>query len=310
MFGGPAIRSATGTGPLDVAMTSPDLADSLAIDCHVHVEVGPDGSDHLSPALREAAARYFKGEVHLPTIDDIASYYRERKIVAVVFTVDDALSTGQPRIPNEYVIEGARRHPDVLIPFASIDPRRGGEGVAEARDLLADGLVRGFKFHPGQQEFAPNDRLAYPLYDVIADHGSIALFHTGHSGIGAGLPGGGGIRLKYGNPMLIDDVAVDFPEMSIIMAHPSFPWQDEALSVALHKEQVYLDLSGWTPKRFPPQLVAYMRSALRRRVLFGSDYPLMTPDRWIDDFRTLDLGDGSVEALVLKQNAARLLGLE
>lgn len=289
-------------------MTGGDLGNVVAIDCHVHVETGPDGSDHLSSVLREAVARYFKGEVRLPSIDDIATYYRDRQMMAVVFTVDDALTTGQPRIPNEHVVEGAGRHPEVLIPFASIDPRREAEGVAEASELLAHGSVKGFKFHPNLQEFEPNDRRAYPLYEVIEGHGSIALFHTGHSGIGGGLPGGGGVRLKYGNPMLIDDVAVDFPEMKIVMAHPSFPWQDEALSVALHKPQVYLDLSGWTPKRFPPQLVANMRSALKSQVLFGSDYPLITPDRWVDDFHTLDLPD-DVETLILRENAVGLLGL-
>ena len=76
-------------------------------------------------------------------------------------------------------------------------------------------------------------------------------------GSGRGLPGGGGIRLKYSNPMHLDDVAVDFPDLTIIIAHPSFPWQDEALAVASHKPQVYIDLSGWSPKYFPPQLVQY-----------------------------------------------------
>ncbi len=284
------------------------LEDWTAIDVHVHIEVGPGGDDHLSPELRKAASRYFKGEVHLPSIDEVADYYRERRMMAVVFGVDSALTTNQPRIPNSYIVEGARRHSDALIPFASVDPRRGPEGVREVEELLAGGEVRGFKFHPNIQQFDPNDRIAYPLYELIESFGSIALFHTGHSGIGSGLPGGGGIRLKHGNPMLIDDVAVDFPEMKIIMAHPSFPWQDEALSVALHKPQVLIDLSGWTPKRFPPQLVSYMKGPLRHQMMFGSDYPLITPDRWIADFRTLE-ADEDVERMILKENAAALLGL-
>jgi predicted TIM-barrel fold metal-dependent hydrolase len=286
----------------------PALEDWAAIDVHVHVEVGPSGDDHLSPQLREAIGRYFKGEVHLPSIDEIADYYRERRMMAVVFGVDSALTTGQPRIPNSFVVDGARRHHDVLIPFASIDPRRGPDGVSEARQLLAAGDVKGFKFHPNIQQFDPNDPIAYPLYEVIESHGGIALFHTGHSGIGAGLPGGGGIRLKHGNPMLIDDVAVDFPGMRIIMAHPSFPWQDEALSVALHKPQVYIDLSGWSPKRFPPQLVSHLQGPLKQKMLFGSDYPLITPDRWVDDFRNLGVDD-AVERMILKDNAVALLGL-
>jgi predicted TIM-barrel fold metal-dependent hydrolase len=229
-------------------------------------------------------------------------------MLAVVFGVDSALTTGQPRIPNEFIVEKSLEHPDVLIPFASIDPRRGVEGVAEARDLLSGGVVRGFKFHPNIQQFHPGDGIAYPLFELIESAGAIALFHTGHSGIGAGLPGGGGIRLKYGNPMSIDDVAVDFPEMKIVMAHPSFPWQDEALSVAMHKPQVYLDLSGWTPKRFPPGLVTAISTSLSHQALYGSDFPLITPDKWLADFATLGL-DESVSSLILRANAMRLLGL-
>ena len=111
-------------------------------------------------------------------------------------------------------------------------------GARQARRLVAEHGVRGFKFHPNLQAFFPNDRAAYPIYEAIAEAGVPALFHSGHSGIGAGLPGGGGIRLKYSNPMYVDDVAVDFPELKIVLAHPSFPWQDEALSIALHKPQV------------------------------------------------------------------------
>lgn len=283
--------------------------DVVAVDFHVHIERGPGGNDHLSPELRRAASRYFKGDSAPPSADEVATYYRERSLLAVVFTVDSALTTGQPRIPNSFVIDKAREHEDVMIPFASIDPRRGKEGVAEARELLRDGAVRGFKFHPNIQMFHPNDRLAYPLYELIEEAGVVALFHTGHSGIGAGLPGGGGIRLKYGSPMAIDDVAVDFPHMSIVMAHPSFPWQDEALSIAMHKPQVSIDLSGWTPKRFPPSLVSAMSRSLKNQTLFGSDYPLITPDRWLDDFARLDLVP-EVRSAILKENAIRILSLD
>ena len=126
------------------------------------------------------------------------------------------------------------------------------------------------------------------------------LFHTGHSGIGTGMPGGGGIRLKYGNPMPIDDVAVDFPDLPIILAHPSFPWQDEAISMCLHKPQVYIDLSGWSPKYFSPTLVQYANTLLKHKVLFGSDYPLLTPDRWLADFQKLEIRD-EVRPLILKR---------
>ena len=158
------------------------------------------------------------------------SYYRERKMMAVVFTVDSESFTGQTRVPNEEIAEVARANADVLIPFASIDPHKGRRGVDEARRLIAEHGVRGFKFHPNVQGFFPNDRMAYPLYEVIEEAGLPALFHTGQSGVGSGLPGGGGVRLKYSNPMHVDDVAVDFPTLKIVLAHPSFPWQDEAIA--------------------------------------------------------------------------------
>ena len=284
-----------------------DVSAVEAIDVHVHAEVGRAGEDGLRPEWRAAAARYF-GEHALPTAEDVAAYYRERKLAAVVFTVDAETVTGRPAVPNEEIAEVAAANPDVLIPFASVDPNKGARAVEEAKRLVRDYGVKGFKFHPNVQAFYPNDGAFYALYDVVAEAGVPALFHTGHSGIGAGLPGGGGIRLKFSNPMYVDDVAVDFPELKIVLAHPSFPWQDEAISVALHKQQVYIDLSGWSPKYFPPQLVRYANTLLKHQVLFGSDYPMITPERWLRDFEQLEI-DPDVKPLILKRNAARLLGL-
>ncbi|GAA2131514.1 4-hydroxyphenyl-beta-ketoacyl-CoA hydrolase [Actinomadura napierensis] len=286
-----------------------DVDALTAIDVHTHAEVSKDGHGSLSPELFGASEEYFKAHGHRqPTIDEMAAYYRERSMAAVVFTVDAEHATGWPRISNEEVAESCAEHPDVLIPFASIDPHKGKAGVREARRLVDQYGVRGFKFHPSIQGFAPNDPIAYPLYEAIEELGVPALFHTGQTGIGAGVPGGGGIRLKYSNPMLVDDVAVDFPELRIILAHPSFPWQDEALAVANHKPYVYIDLSGWSPKYFPPQLVRYANSLLKDKVLFGSDYPVITPDRWLADFAKLEIKP-EVRPKILKDNAARLLGL-
>jgi len=227
----------------------------------------------------------------------------------VVFTVDAEAATAHPAISNEEIATAAAEHADVLIPFASIDPAKGPAGAREARRLAESFGVRGFKFHPNLQGFFPNDRSAYPLYEAIQALGLPAIFHTGQTGIGARVRGGGGIRLKYSNPMLLDDVAVDFPDLSIVLAHPSFPWQDEALAVATHKPNVFIDLSGWSPKYFPPQLVRYANTLLQDKVLFGSDYPLLTPDRWLADFDALDIKP-DVKPKILKRNAMRLLGLE
>ena len=284
-----------------------DVEAVQAIDVHTHVEVSRDGHDPIPPALRKASQKYFREGGGTPTIDDVGAYYRERGMAAVVFTVDWESTSGRPPVPNEEVLEGAKEYPDVLIPFASVDPSR-PDAVDRAHRLIAEHDVRGFKFHPNLQAFFPNDKSAYPLYEVIAEAGLPALFHTGHSGIGSGLPGGGGVRLKYSNPIYVDDVAADFPEMPIILAHPSFPWQDEAISIAMHKPEVYIDLSGWSPKYFPPQLVRYANTLLKDKVLFGTDYPALTPERWLKDFDTLDIKP-EVRPLILKDNAARLLKL-
>ncbi len=285
-----------------------DLEKLVAIDVHVHAERNAgEEQDPVTGELLAAASRYFGSAPIQPTAREVADYYRERGLLAVVFTVDDEAGMGRKRLGNEGVLEAARENPEVLIPFASVDPHKGKLAVREARELIEAG-ARGFKFHPNTQAFWPNDRAFYPLYGVIAEAGLIALFHSGTTGIGAGLPGGGGVHLKYSNPMCIDDVAADFPGLDIILAHPSFPWQEEALAIAVHKPNVYIDLSGWSPKYFPPILIQYTNTRLKDKMLFGSDFPLIAPERWLKDFEQLAIKD-EVRPLVLKENAAKLLGL-
>jgi predicted TIM-barrel fold metal-dependent hydrolase len=284
-----------------------NLADLVAIDVHTHAWKSALQVDAAPSESQEAMGRYFRYQPQHQTVPEMAEMYRKLKMAFVVFTVD---SPKEPRpISNEEIAELAHAHADVAIPFASVNPHRGNEGVAAAKRLIKDYKVRGFKFHPSVQEFYPNDRLAYPLYEVIAEAKLPALFHTGQTGVGAQTRGGGGIRLKYSHPMLLDDVAADFPDMPIILAHPSFPWQEEALSVATHKPQVYIDLSGWSPKYFPPILVQYANTLLKDRILFGSDYPVIAPERWIAEFDKLPIKP-EVRPLILKQNAAKLLGLK
>jgi hypothetical protein len=286
-----------------------NIKDLVAIDVHTHAEVScRQPADDFGREFDEAAQRYFKS-TQRPNIPDTIAYYRERRIGLVMFTVDAEAEMGRRRIPNEEVAEAALENSDIMIAFASIDPHKGKLGLREARRMIGEYKVGGFKFHPTVQGFFPNDRLAYPLYELIAEHRLPAVFHSGHSGIGTGMRGGGGMRLKYSNPMYLDDVAVDFPDMSIIIAHPSWPWQDEALSVCLHKTNVYIDLSGWSPKYFQPQLIQYANTQLKHKMLFGSDFPLITPDRWLKDFEGAGFRP-EVRPLILKENAVRLLGLK
>jgi uncharacterized protein len=280
--------------------------DAIDVHTHVHRSVAAGAAAQDTGESLEAMAAYFKTAPAAYTVDELAQYYRDRNMAAVTFTVD--VKDRPPRVSSEEIAERAVANPDVIIPFASVDPAWGAVGVRTAQRLIEEYQVRGFKFHPSFQGFVPNDRAAYPLYEVIAAAGLPALFHTGQTGAGAGQRAGGGIRLAYSNPMYLDDVAVDFPDMPIILAHPSFPWQEEALAVATHKPQVYIDLSGWSPKYFPPILVQYANTLLKDKVLFGTDFPMLTPERWRADLERTAIRD-EVKPALYKLNAARLLRL-
>lgn len=287
-----------------------DLNNLKAIDVHVHAEVScHDPEDPRMGEFFDFSSKYFKADRRRPTISETIDYYRERQIGFVMFTVDMESGQGIRRIRNEEIAEAAQANSDIMMAFASIDPHKGKMGAIEARRLITDHGIKGFKFHPPMQDFHPYDRMAWPIYEVIAEYGFPAIFHTGHSGMGTGMRGGGGVRLKYGQPIMVDDVAVDFPDMNIILAHPSWPWTDESLSMALHKPNVFIDLSGWSPKYFPPQIARYANTQLRHKMMFGSDFPLIPPDKWIESFKEAGFRE-SVWDPILKGNAAKLLGLE
>lgn len=279
-----------------------------AIDTHVHIEIGADGHRSLPDDLVAALAKYFKQDGPNPDLAGVAAYYREHRMAAVVFTVDSQTALGHPPIPSLEIIEQAADHADVLIPFASIDPQQGERAVDLAVSLVTDHGARGFKLHPTVQGFDPSDAAVDPLWTAIEGLGVPVIVHTGQTGVGAGTPGGSGFKTRYSNPMLLDDVLAEHPGLQIVLAHPSVPWVDEQISVATHKGNAWIDLSGWSPKYFPPQLVRAANSYLQDKILFGSDFPVLTPERWLGDFAALELKD-QVRPKILKDNAIRLLGL-
>jgi len=286
-----------------------DLSKIRAIDVHVHAEIScHDPEDPVMGQFFDAASAYFKAPRERPKMPEIIQLYRDANIALVLFTVDAESAMGAKRVSNYEVAEQAAKNDDICIAFASIDPHKGKLGAREARDLVDNYGVKGFKFHGIAQNAHPADRMAYPIYEVIAEYKLPAIFHTGHSGMGTGMRGGGGMRLKYGEPMLIDDVAVDFPDMKIILAHPSWPWVDQSLSMALHKDNVFIDLSGWSPKYFPKQVIQYANTQLKHKMMFGSDFPLIHPDKWIATAQEVGFRE-EVMPLILKDNAAKVLGL-
>jgi len=286
-----------------------DAAAVRAIDLHVHVQIDSTGRTASPPALSEALAKYFKSTERPRTVDETAAYYRERGMAAVVFTVDATTNLGHAPNSIDEIAEGARRHPDVLIPFGSVDPLQGEAAVEEAKRQAQELGVRGYKFHPSVQGFDPSAPELTPLWSTIEELGLPILVHTGQTGAGAQLPGGWGFRLRLSDPMLLDDVAARHPALQIVMAHPSVPWQEAQLSIATHKGNAWIDLSGWSAKYFSPSLVRAARTYLKHKMLFGSDLPALTPDRWLDDFARLELPE-EVQQGILKDNAVRLLGLD
>lgn len=302
-------RKAEMTASNTVYQCAVDVASISAIDIHVHLEIDDVGHKALPDEFFTASAKYFKTEERTPTVDRIAEVYRQQQMAAVVFTVDARSTVGHRPNSIDDLVAGCVRHNDVLIPFGSVDPHRGGEAISEAHRQARELGVRGFKFHPSLQGFDPSERQFSPLWAALEELGLPVISHTGQNGIGAGMPGGGGVKLKYSNPLLLDEVAANFPNLDIIMAHPSVPWQEEANSIATHKANVYIDLSGWSPKYFPDSLVRQASNVLSKKLLFGTDYPLIPAEKWLSAFHELPIKH-EVCPLILKDNAVGLLELD
>lgn len=280
----------------------------LAIDMHVH----PGTKEYLVDAggkyLKDALTYFHKKDV-IVSLEEMARYYREIDMLGVLLAWDTETQTGLPPVTNDYVAAAVEKYPESFIGFASVDPWKGRMAVDELTRAVKVLGLRGLKLHPICQAFYLNDRRFYPLWETCSALKIPLLVHTGTTGVGAGVPGGNGLKLKYARPIpSIDDVAADFPDLTIIGAHPSWPWQEEMLALAVHKTNVYIDLSGWSPKYFPPSLVRYANTLLQDRVLFGSDYPFLTPERWLADFEKAGFKP-EVRQKILLDNAKRLLKL-
>jgi predicted TIM-barrel fold metal-dependent hydrolase len=283
---------------------SPDI---VAIDTHVHL------SDERALAARPQRsaqmARYFKRERRVIPVEEMAELYRARHMMAVIMNSTDITVTGQEPVPNDHIADVVAQHPDVFLGFGVVDPAQGKLAEQEIRRCKELGLVGIGELHPARQHFYPNDRQFYPLWETAAEIGLPVLFHGGYAAAGSGAPGGMGVKLKYANPIHLDDVAADFPELTVICAHPSWPWESEALAVALHKPNVYVDLSGWTPKYMSAEVRTYVNSRIQDKALFGSDWPVLDVDRWLTEFDALGFKP-AVRDKVLLQNAKTVFALD
>jgi uncharacterized protein len=276
-----------------------------AIDFHVHLPT-PEWLDGSMGGYVEAAEAYFRSKVVPKTLDELADEYRALDLVAVLLAWDAETATGRPRVPNSVVATACRDHPDAFVGFGSVDPHKGERAVAEL-DEIADLGLAGVKLHPSLQAFAPDDERHWPIFERCQELGLACLFHTGTSGIGAGRPGGQGIRLDYSRPIRLDAPAAAFPELRVVAAHFGWPWHLEMLAIAAHKTNVYLDISGWAPRYIPAEVVRELAGRLQDRFLFGSDYPFISPERCLSELEELELAPQVMEKL-LRGNAEALLG--
>lgn len=270
----------------------------LAVDFHFHAPV-KEFLDFLGE-FKEPALKYFNTKLELKNLGtelDVLSSFGVKNFV--VLPIDATTFLGR-RIPNSAILS---IKDDRVIKFVSVDPLR-----QDSREQL-EALIReepaGLKLHPQLQGFHPLDKRAIRLYSVCERHGLPIVFHTGTSGIGAGVKSK--IRLDNGRPIYFDEIAVNFPDLKIVLAHFGWPWTEEALAIAQHKPNVFLDLSGWSPKYIPQQVWAYAKR-LKDKLLFGSDFPLIRPERWIEEFKSVDV-PSDIKDKILKNNAIRLLKL-
>lgn len=223
---------------------------------------------------------------------------------------------------NEYVADIVKKYPDRFIGFAGIDPRRGKEATGELERCVEELGLKGVKLWP-LTGFYPDDQQFYPFYKRVEELEIPILCHTG-----TGPPH---TYLKYNRPAFVDTVAVDFPEMKIIMAHIGDPWTNEAITVAAKNPNVFIDISAWEVTfkyasfaLFQTLVTAKMRCGGVEKILFGTDWPLFTSilslKEWVNGIKEmklpppmkfLGLPDFTEDEknLILGGNAARILDL-
>lgn len=277
------------------------------IDLHVHPPVAEFLEGPFAPFVA-GLARHHGAAIRPMSLHDLAAHYRDRDGRAVLLAWDAETATRRRPLSNATVAGFVADHPDVFLGFGSVDPQKGAAAVADVHEARRLGL-RGLMVHPAVQRFSPSDRMAYPVWETAEALGLPVLVHSGFTSVGAGETGGSGIQLAHADPLHVDKMAAEFPSLQIVLVHPSWPWTDVAVAVAVHKGNVYLELSGWPPDRLPDVLLDRLDGPLADRVLFGTDFPITTPDAWMEAWNRAGFSEALTRA-VLHDNAARLLGLD
>ena len=250
----------------------------------------------------------WNSEPKYATEDEMADYFRASGVRAVLdlgYTKFVPLAEAKP--VHDYAFATQRAHHDVIIGhWIHIDPHTGAEGVRELRRCIDDapGFV-GFAVS-GSGSGPASDPAWTPFYELCIEAGIAALIFVGTTGLGAGLPGGGGVVLDHCHPRHLDHVAAAFPDLQIVAARPGWPWQAETIAVLMHKRNIWYEVHGWSPRYFTADLKHEIPRRLRERVMFGADYPLFTYERLIGDWRAEGYADDVLDDVFLN-NPERFL---
>lgn len=207
-----------------------------------------------------------------------------------------------PLLSNDHVASFVRAHPTRLLGIASVDLLRPMEGVRELRRAVKVLGLRGLRILPWLYNLPPNDRRYYPLYAECIELGVPFCLQVGHTGPLA--PSEPGRPIPY-----LDEVALDFPELVIVAGHIGYPWTTEMIALATKYRNVYIDTSAYKATRYPAELVQFMRTNGKKKVLFGSNFPMITPSECLEGIDALGLST-EARALFLGGNAARVYGLD
>ena len=261
--------------------------------------------------MARALTTHYKVQEVVKSEEEMARDFIGLDIKALIMSWDAESAMGIPRVGNDYAAQLVKKYPQAFLgAWAMIDPWKGKMAIKELERAVKELGLIGLKFQPIAQGFYPNDRRFYPIYEKCVELNIPVSFHTGYTRAGASLPGGGGFHLKYTKPIPhIDDVAADFPQLTIIMSQPAWPWHEEQIAVLLHKANVYADLSGWAPRYFPENLKREINGRLQDKFMFGSDYPEISPKRWLEEFETGGYKPEVIEK-VLYKNAQAILNLK
>jgi predicted TIM-barrel fold metal-dependent hydrolase len=282
---------------------------AIDIHCHTSTQERVGATGIYAAALEAMLGRKTVNKTEAEMADD----FRRDDVFAMMIAWDAQSTTGQGIISNDFVANLTKKFPDVFLPgWAVVDPWKGKIALAELDRAIRDLGLKGPKWMPILQAFYPNDRRFYPFWDLCQSLGAPILVHTGTTAIGQGMEGGAGLKLDFARPMpCIDQVAADFPKLTIVMAHPAWPWTEEAIAILLHKPNVFMDISGWRPRYIPQVLKYEMGRRLQDKIIYGSDYPGWSPGQCLDELEIEMKGfkPGVVEKIFVK-NALRALKLE